>query len=152
MTALAANGNRKVKNFDSVVLRQGIIATSSVIYDGSLIQQTAAGFLLPVAAGTTATFAGMAVIKTPTGTGGLTGAADNSVLIDYWESGFDALFACAASVTVGLVRNADIYALDDNTVTALITGSPSVGILVELPSSTTAWVRVTAVKRTVGGA
>src|SRR5688500_9567567 len=82
MTALSANYKIDSRNAISDAKKgNAVILTSAVVYHGALVELTSAGKLQPLAAGTTATFAGIAYIERPTGTGGLTG--DGTVTCDF---------------------------------------------------------------------
>lgn len=137
MTALAANYWNDTRN-NSGRKGNAVILTSAVIYHGALVELTSAGKLQPLAAGTTATFAGVAFIERPTGTGGLTG--DGTVRCDFLIE-LDMLLPVTGA-TAGNAGGQAIYGLDDNTLTIAPTAHPQVGTLEELVTSTSGWARI----------
>lgn len=139
--ALSANTSRKLRNHANAIIDNGVILTGAVIYHHALIERTAAGKLQPITNGTTAAFAGLALLHNPTSTGGLTG--DGTEKIDFIAGNAEVLMTSINSdVTIGIVNATAIYAADDDAVTADNTLGPVVGVLADIPAAGTAWIRL----------
>jgi hypothetical protein len=142
--ALSAHTARRVRRLPSAGLGYGTILTAAVVYDGALLEWTAAHKLQPISNSTTAAFAGVAFIKDPTSTGGITG--DGTKTVEFFADAVEILLPCNSDVTVGLVNVATIYAQDDDTVTADNTLGPAVGVCVgKDPGGTSGslmWIRI----------
>jgi len=139
--ALSANTWRQMRNPEPMILGNGTILTAAVVYHGSLVEWTAAGKLQGITNSTTAAFAGVAYIKTPTGTGGLTG--DGSLTVDFIAGGVEILMTCNSDVTTGIVNVSAIYAQDDDTATADNTLGPVIGVCTgTVTSGSSMWIRI----------
>jgi hypothetical protein len=137
MTALAANVARVCRNTQTKIMSELTIASGSVLYVGGIICTNTSNQLVPAGDSTAIRFAG---IFEPWSGQSMTG---DGTLKGKITTGYEVLLPCAGTVAA-TQRLAAIYAADDEGVTNVNTLGPQIGILIELETSTTCWVRLHA--------
>ena len=141
MTALAANAPRQTRNDSGKTELEGLIATSSVIFDGAFVVKTATGTLKPASNTAAEYFHGMAVIENPQSAGpGITG--DGTLRVKT-VSNLDVLCAIEAGLTAADVGKA-LWCQDDNTMGTTTSNGPKACVLVEFITEAASWVRLGA--------
>lgn len=136
--ALSANASLDVRNVGAVSRQSVVVKTSAVIYHHALVGRNAAGTLVPLANNPTISFLGLAELRAPTGSGGITG--DGTARVDVLTGGIEVRITKAATMTVALIEDV-CYGADDASVTNLNTLGPAIGTFAEI-DSTFAWVRL----------
>jgi hypothetical protein len=133
--ALSAAVNLQFRNTQGQSRYSLVVVTGVTIYKGGLVGRVlSGGKARPCRNATTEVFAGVALSDK-------TGVSDGSVSITLVND-CEILITCASSVTGGLAQTTKLYAVDDASVTTASTLGPEVGTLQDLPSSTTAWVKL----------
>jgi len=136
--ALSANTRLDLKNRLGQTVLSGTVTTAAVLYHHAMAVRTAAGSVKPAANETTTRFVGLVDIGNPDdSTAGITG---DGTLTANMISNVDALVPCVTAITVGNV-GAQVYAVDDQTVTTETTLGPAVGIITEFVATNSVWVR-----------
>jgi hypothetical protein len=135
--ALTASRNLRQRAIGNKVIGYGTILTAVKVYKGALLARTAAGKITVCANAATLNFAGIAEEECATGDG------LEIARFAYWH---EVLISAAASVTVGLVHDTRICAVDDADVTTATTLGPPVGRLVGMEPTLSgyAWIHVGA--------
>lgn len=138
MTALAASpGIPDCRNTQTKIMSEKTIATGSVLYVGGIICVDTSNNLVPASDSTAIRFEG---IFWPWSGQNMTG---DGTLKGRCFTGCEVLLPCAGTVAASQ-RLAPIYAADDAGVTNVNTLGPQIGILIEMETSTSCWVRLSA--------
>lgn len=132
--ALSAATALQTRNRAGMTRRSFVVLTSAVVYHHSLQTLTAAGLLKPAANETTTTFAGLA--DCPNGT--ITG--DGTLRVECLND-MEVLLPLTI-LTVAQTNATAVYAYDDERVTSDATLGPVVGVMTQLESASTAWIRL----------
>lgn len=137
MTALAASVARVCRNTQTKIMGELTIASASVLYVGAIVCVNTSNQLVPAADSTAIRFVG---IFEPWSMASMTG---DGTLKGKFTTGYEILLPCAGTV-VATMRGTAMYAADDEGITNVTTLGPQIGILIELESASTAWVRLSA--------
>lgn len=125
------------RNTQTKIMSEKTIASGSVLYVGGIICTNTSNQLVVAGDSTAIRFEG---IFWPWSGANMTG---DGVLKGRCFTGCEALLICAGTVAA-TQRGTAIYAADDASVTNVNTLGPQIGILVEMETSTTCWVRLSA--------
>jgi hypothetical protein len=146
MTALAAHRNVKRRQYGNPKVGATLIATSAIVFEGSLLVADATTGLASVAtdAGAGATnFLGICTGFDYATSIPLTGVVGDGVIYAKWESNVEVLLVCAASVTAA-DNNKAAYCLDDEGVTDATTAGPGCGVFRGQEATLAVWVELGA--------
>lgn len=134
--ALSASRNLRQRAIGAKILGYGVIATGAKIYKGAILARNAAGRIKVAANAPTDNFAGIAEAEYDAG--------DGAIATAEFSYGHEVLVPVAASVTVALVNDTVIYAVDDETATTASTLGPPIGRLkgMEPTLSGYAWIHI----------
>jgi hypothetical protein len=138
MTALSASPGIPIcRNTQTKIMSEKTIASGSVLYVGGIICTNTSNQLVVAGDSTAIRFEG---IFWPWSGQNMTG---DGVLKGRCFTGCEVLLPCAGTVTAA-DRGAAMFAADDEGVTDVNTLGPQIGILVEMETSSTCWVRLSA--------
>lgn len=137
MTALSASVARVCRNTQTKISGELTIASGSTLYVGAIVCVNTSNQLVPAADSTAIRFVGIFEPWTGAATTG------DGTLKGRFTTGYEVLLPCAGTVT-NTLRGTAMYAADDEGITNVTTLGPQIGILVELESASTAWVRLSA--------
>lgn len=146
MTALAAHREVKRRQYGNPKTGATLIATSSIVFVGSLLVADATTALASVAvdggAGAS-NFLGICTGFIYQSSIPSTGVVGDGVIYATWESNVEVLCPCAATVTAA-DNNKAAYCLDDEGFTDATTAGPGCGVFRGLETTLTCWVELGA--------
>lgn len=144
--ALTAHREVKRRQYGNPMTGDTLIATSSIVFIGSLLVADATTALASVAvdggAGASRFLGICTGFKYQTSIPS-TGVVGDGVIYATWETNVEALLPCESSVDAA-DNNKAAYCFTDDTVTDASTAGPGCGIFCGQESTTTVWVRLGA--------